>query len=148
MGFLSAERPTNFWKHSKICLKWWDLSYPAMLRTLGIPTLVARRQQLKLCREVGEGRAGGSCPPTFKSWGAQPLQFFTSLCAVVIVWLHGEYSPIIIILQYYNCWTLKFVINTHGFCNWVAKLPQLARSSPDPVAVEIRRYVSTLTDNY
>ena len=36
---------------------------------------------------------GGSCPPTFESWGAQPLQFFTSLCAVVIVWLYGDYSP-------------------------------------------------------
>ena len=30
-------------------LKRWDLSYPAMLRTLSIPTLAARRQQLKLC---------------------------------------------------------------------------------------------------
>ena len=30
------------------------------------------------------GGRGGSCPPTFESWGAQPLQFFTSLCAVVI----------------------------------------------------------------
>ena len=27
----------------------WDLSYPAMLRTLSIPTLAAQRQQLKLC---------------------------------------------------------------------------------------------------
>ena len=24
------------------------------------------------------GGRGGSCPPTFESWGAQPLQFFTS----------------------------------------------------------------------
>ena len=30
-------------------------------------------------RGVGEGGAGGgSCPPTFESWGTQPLQFFTS----------------------------------------------------------------------
>ena len=54
-------------------------------------------------RGVGEGGAGGAvAPPTFESWGAQPLQFFTSLCAVVIVWLYGDYSPIIRILQYYN----------------------------------------------
>ena len=33
----------------RVCLKRWDLSYPAMLRTLSIPTLAARRQQLKLC---------------------------------------------------------------------------------------------------
>ena len=47
-------------------------------------------------RGVGEGGGrGGNCPPpTFESWGAQPLQFFTSLCAVVIVWLYGDYSPI------------------------------------------------------
>ena len=32
----------------RVCLKRWDLSYPAMLRTLSIPTLAARRQ-LKLC---------------------------------------------------------------------------------------------------
>ena len=31
----------------RVCLKRWDLSYPAMLRTLSIPTLAARRQ-LKL----------------------------------------------------------------------------------------------------
>ena len=42
------------------------------------------------CRGVGEWGAGGAVappppPPTFESWGAQPLQFFTSLCAVVIV---------------------------------------------------------------
>ena len=50
-------------------------------------------------RGVGEG---GQCPPTFESRGAQPLQFFISLCAVVTVWLYGDYSPIIRILQYYN----------------------------------------------
>ena len=34
-------------------------------------------------RGVGEGGAGGAVapPPTFESWGAQPLQFFASLCA-------------------------------------------------------------------
>ena len=25
-----------------------------------------------------KGGKGGSCPPTFESWGVQPLQFFTS----------------------------------------------------------------------
>ena len=30
-------------------------------------------------RGVGEGRAGEAvAPPTFESWGSQPLQFFTS----------------------------------------------------------------------
>ena len=33
-------------------------------------------------------------------------------------------------------------MHMHGCCNWVAKLPQLARSYPDPVAVEIRRFTS------
>ena len=33
----------------RVCLKQWDLSYPTMLRTLSIPTLAARRKQLKLC---------------------------------------------------------------------------------------------------
>ena len=32
-----------------VCLKQWDLSYPTLLRTLSIPTLTARRKQLKLC---------------------------------------------------------------------------------------------------
>ena len=37
---------------------------------------------LSVPRGVGEGGAGGAvAPPTFESWGAQPLQFFTSLCA-------------------------------------------------------------------
>ena len=33
----------------RVCLKQWDLSYPTLLRTLSIPTLAARRKQLKLC---------------------------------------------------------------------------------------------------
>ena len=37
-------------------------------------------------RGVGEGGAGGAvAPPTFESCGAQPLQFFTSLCAVGVL---------------------------------------------------------------
>ena len=51
-GWIPICRRTN--KHLKtclyrVCLKRWDLSYPAMLRTLSIPTLAAQRQQLKLC---------------------------------------------------------------------------------------------------
>ena len=33
----------------RVYLKQWDLSYPTMLRALSIPTLAARRKQLKLC---------------------------------------------------------------------------------------------------
>ena len=51
-----------------------------------ILTVVASCPHWLLVRGVGErGAGGGSCPPSFESWGAQPPQFFTSVCAVVIV---------------------------------------------------------------
>ena len=52
------------------------------------------------------GAGGAVSTPLLKAGGggggAQPLQFFTYLCAVVIVWLYGDYAPIIRILQYYK----------------------------------------------
>ena len=51
-----------------------------------LPKMVLSCQNwFKLCpcpcpcqRGRRRGGRGGSCPPTFESWGAQPLQFFTS----------------------------------------------------------------------
>ena len=49
-----------------------------MLTTVPTSSRSASRT-VRTVRGVGEvGGRGGSCPPTFESWGVQPLQFFTS----------------------------------------------------------------------
>ena len=100
--------------------------------------------QLQRDRSVGEGAVA---PPLLKVGGLSPSSF----SHLFVLWLLYDCMVTILqlsiaILQLLNF--INFVINAHGSCNWVAKLPQLARSSPDPVAVEIRRYVSIFTDDY